>query len=107
MFFFLFGLQIDPATLPKVLPPATRLTAGLLSEPIKIVTAIAKVLTGYWAARRNHLDARCGLRAGLALVARGEFSIVICRGLGQGWSRNAGGSPRHMCSCWRSWGRCS
>ena len=31
--------------------------------------------------RRNHLDARCGLRAGVALVAREELSIVIA-GLG-------------------------
>jgi CPA2 family monovalent cation:H+ antiporter-2 len=74
MFFFFFGLQIDPGTLPRVLPLATGMA---------IVTALAKVLTGYFAARRNHLDARCGLRAGVALVARGEFSIVIA-GLGSG-----------------------
>jgi monovalent cation:H+ antiporter-2, CPA2 family len=74
MFFFFFGLQIDPATLPKLLPLATGLA---------IVTALAKVLTGYWAARRNHLDARCGLRTGVTLVAHGEFSIVIA-GLGSG-----------------------
>ena len=74
MFFFFFGLQIDPATLPKVLPLATGLA---------IVTALGKVLTGYWAAHRNHLDVRCGLGAGVALVARGEFSIVIA-GLGSG-----------------------
>lgn len=74
LFFFFFGLQIDPATLPKALP----LAAGLA-----VVTALTKALTGYWAARRNHLDTRSGVRAGLALVARGEFSIVIA-GLGAG-----------------------
>jgi monovalent cation:H+ antiporter-2, CPA2 family len=74
LFFFFFGLQIDPATLPKALP----LAAGLA-----VVTALTKTLTGFWAARRNHLDTRSGVRAGMALVARGEFSIVIA-GLGAG-----------------------
>jgi CPA2 family monovalent cation:H+ antiporter-2 len=98
MFFFFFGLQIDPAALPKVLPLATG---------VAIVTALAKVMTGYWAARRNQLDARCGLRAGVALAARREFSIVIA-GLGSGLEPQLSGrSPRQMCSCWRSWGRCS
>jgi CPA2 family monovalent cation:H+ antiporter-2 len=73
-FFFFFGLQIDPATLPSAL-----LTAILLGA----VTALTKVLTGYWAARRTGMDRRGGLRAGMALVARGEFSIVIA-GLGAG-----------------------
>jgi monovalent cation:H+ antiporter-2, CPA2 family len=71
-FFFFFGLQIDPATLPPVL-----LSAALLGG----VTAVTKVLTGYWAARRGGVDQRGRLRAGMALVARGEFSIVIA-GLG-------------------------
>ena len=71
-FFFFFGLQIDPATLPSALP-----TAVLLG----VVTAATKVLTGFWAARRTGVDRRGRLRAGMALVARGEFSIVIA-GLG-------------------------
>src|ERR1700687_2830531 len=73
-FFFFFGLQIDPAILPSAL-----LTAVLLGA----VTAATKVLTGYWAARRRGVDQRGRLRAGMALVARGEFSIVIA-GLGVG-----------------------
>jgi hypothetical protein len=44
---------------------------------------LTKVLTGYWAARRDAVDQRGRLRAGMALVARGEFSIVIA-GLGAG-----------------------
>jgi len=72
IFFFFFGLQVDPATLPPVL--ATAIGLG-------IVTAMAKVATGYWAARRAGADRRGRLRAGMALVARGEFSIVIA-GLG-------------------------
>jgi monovalent cation:H+ antiporter-2, CPA2 family len=73
-FFFFFGLQIDPATLPSVLPSAVLLG---------VVTATTKVLTGFWAARRTGVDRRGGLRSGMALVARGEFSIVIA-GLGAG-----------------------
>jgi monovalent cation:H+ antiporter-2, CPA2 family len=72
IFFFFFGLEIDPASLVPVLPFA----AGL-----GVVTALTKVLTGYWAARRAGVDHRGRLRAGMELVARGEFSIVIA-GLG-------------------------
>jgi CPA2 family monovalent cation:H+ antiporter-2 len=68
IFFFFFGLQTDPATLPRVAPVAVGL--GLIS-------AAAKVITGYWAARRKSVDARSRLRAGVALVAHGEFSIAI------------------------------
>lgn len=45
------------------------------------VTGATKVLTGYWAAHREGIDKRGRLRAGMELVARGEFSIVIA-GLG-------------------------
>ena len=71
-FFFFFGLQIDPATLPHAIPFAVGLG---------IVTALTKIGTGYWAARRTGVDRKAGIRAGAALVARGEFSIVIA-GLG-------------------------
>ena len=73
-FFFFFGLQTDPATLPRALPVAVGLG---------VVTALTKGLTGYWAARRAGVDLQGRLRAGMALVARGEFSIVIA-GLGAG-----------------------
>jgi len=67
-FFFFFGLEIDPATLAPVAIPAIGL--GL-------VTALTKVLTGYYAARRTGVESRGCWRAGLALISRGEFSIVI------------------------------
>jgi CPA2 family monovalent cation:H+ antiporter-2 len=70
-FFFFFGLEIDPASLPQVLPVAIGL--GL-------VTALTKVLTGYWATGKT-AGRHARLRAGTALIARGEFSIVIA-GLG-------------------------
>jgi monovalent cation:H+ antiporter-2, CPA2 family len=73
-FFFFFGLQIDPATLPPALP---------LALGLGLVTAFTKVLTGFWAAKRAGIDRPGSVRAGMALVARGEFSIVIA-GLGVG-----------------------
>src|SRR5207245_3266641 len=72
IFFFFFGLEIDPTILVPALPFAVGLGA---------VTTLTKVLTGYWAARRAGIDSRGRLRAGVELVARGEFSIVIA-GLG-------------------------
>jgi CPA2 family monovalent cation:H+ antiporter-2 len=80
MFFFFFGLQIDPATLPRALP---------FAMDLGFITGATKVLTGYWAARRAGVDHRGRLRAGVALVARGEFSIVIA-GLGAGLETQLG-----------------
>lgn len=74
MFFFFFGLEINPKSLTALL-----LWAILLG----CVTAATKVLTGYWAAQRAGVDRAGRLRAGMALIARGEFSIVIA-GLGIG-----------------------
>jgi K+:H+ antiporter subunit KhtU len=71
-FFFFFGLQIDPAMLPGQLPLAGGLAAA---------TALTKVMTGVWATRKATADWRKRIWAGAALVARGEFSIVIA-GLG-------------------------
>lgn len=71
-FFFFFGLQINPASLQPVLS---------LAVLLGVVTGVTKILTGYWGAGRAGIDRRGRLRAGMALVARGEFSIVIA-GLG-------------------------
>jgi len=71
-FFFFFGLQIDPSTLPPVL---------LLAVGLGLITAITKILTGWWAAQRAEINRAGRLRTGSSLVARGEFSIVIA-GLG-------------------------
>lgn len=72
IFFFFFGLQIDPSTLPNQIPIAIVLGG---------VTALTKFATGYWASRRTGTGRRGRIRAGIALVPRGEFSIVIA-GLG-------------------------
>jgi monovalent cation:H+ antiporter-2, CPA2 family len=74
IFFFFFGLQIDPKTLPPALP---------LAIGLGLITALTKILTGYWGAKRAGVDRSGSIRAGAALVARGEFSIVIA-GLGVG-----------------------
>ena len=72
LFFFLFALEIDLASVPAVLLPAAVLAvAGIIS---KLATG---EIAGRWAGR-----GRPGRwRAGTALVARGEFSVVIA-GLG-------------------------
>lgn len=72
IFFLFFGLQVDPASLPPVL---------LLAVILGVITTLTKLFTGWWAARRADVDPAGALRAGAALVARGEFSIVIA-GLG-------------------------
>jgi len=73
-FFFFFGLEIDPASLVSVAPIAIALG---------VVTALTKWYTGYWTARRAGLDGPARQRAALALISRGEFSMVIA-GLGSG-----------------------
>lgn len=68
MFFLFFAFQIDPGELPAALLPA----AGLL-----LVTGAGKMVTGWVAAKRIGASTRGRVRAGTALIARGEFSIVI------------------------------
>jgi len=67
-FFLFFGFQVDPSSIPSVAIPATLLAA---------VGAASKLATGWWGARRAGVGPRGRRRAGWALVARGEFSIVI------------------------------
>ena len=71
-FFVFFGLGIDIGSLPSVAAVAVGLA---------VLTALTKIATGWWAARRAGVAPRGRARAGAALVARGEFSIVIA-GLG-------------------------
>jgi monovalent cation:H+ antiporter-2, CPA2 family len=71
-FFVFFGLQIDLAAIPDV---------AVLAVALGAVTAVTKVITGWWAAGRAGVGVRGRFRAGGALIARGEFSIVIA-GLG-------------------------
>ncbi|MDR6416765.1 cation:proton antiporter [Pseudarthrobacter sulfonivorans] len=68
IFFVAFGLNTDPASIPPVLGWALVLA---------FITAATKMVTGFWAAKRVGIARPGRLRAGAALIARGEFSIVI------------------------------
>ncbi len=68
IFFVVFGLNTDPATIPPVLGWAVVLA---------VVTTVTKFATGWWAARAQGIGRLGRARAGAALTPRGEFSIVI------------------------------
>ena len=68
VFFVFFGLSTDPAGLPSVLLPASALA---------LVGVLTKLATGWVAGRRIGVGPAGRVRAGAALVARGEFSIII------------------------------
>ena len=68
IFFVVFGLNTDPSTIPPVLGWALLLS---------VVTAATKMITGIWAAKQAGIGRPGRFRAGAALIARGEFSIVI------------------------------
>jgi CPA2 family monovalent cation:H+ antiporter-2 len=68
IFFLAIGLSVDPHELLPMLPVALVLA---------VVTAATKVATGMLAARRDGVARRGQLRAGAALIARGEFSLII------------------------------
>jgi len=67
-FFLFFSFQIRPATLLDAIGPAAVLAA---------LGIAGKVATGWIAAGRLGVGSRGRVRAGTALIARGEFSIVI------------------------------
>ncbi|MDP9442609.1 MAG: cation:proton antiporter [Actinomycetota bacterium] len=67
-FFLFFSFQIRPASLLTALAPAAALVA---------IGALGKLGAGWIACRRLGIGSRGRLRAGSALIARGEFSIVI------------------------------
>lgn len=68
IFFVVFGLNTDPSTIPPVLGYALLLA---------VITSVTKVATGWWAAKRQGIGRLGRARAGTALIARGEFSIII------------------------------
>lgn len=68
VFFLAIGLFVDPSDLLPALPVAILLA---------VVTALTKIITGWYAAGREGAGPRGRWRAGTALTARGEFSLVI------------------------------
>jgi CPA2 family monovalent cation:H+ antiporter-2 len=68
LFFAFIGLSVDPASLlPTALPAVVLAVVGVGS----------KLLTGWWGARQWGMDRTARAHAGVALMARGEFSLVI------------------------------
>ena len=68
LFFVAFGFATDPGAILPLVPAALALA---------VVSTATKVGTGWFAAKRDGIAVPGRLRAGTALVARGEFSIVI------------------------------
>lgn len=68
MFFFSFGLSIDPTTLGGAVQWAA-IAAGL--------TIAANLASGYFATRISKMKKRLSFDIGFTLSARGEFSIIM------------------------------
>ena len=68
IFFVFFGLTTNPADIPEVFFPALILAA---------VTMSTKVLTGYLAAKKAGIGRPGRWRTGVALMPRGEFTVII------------------------------
>ena len=75
VFFVFFGLQVDLGSIPSV---------ALAAGAIAAVTVATKLATGWIAAGRAGIGKPGRVRAGAALIAHGEFSIVIAElGIGR------------------------
>jgi CPA2 family monovalent cation:H+ antiporter-2 len=83
VFFVFFGLQTDPSDLP----PVAALALGLA-----LLGMVTKYATGWLAARRAGLGRAGRARAGVVLIPRGEFNIVIA-GLAVAAGAHAGLGP--------------
>ena len=68
VFFVFFGLSTNPREIPSVL---------LVAVALAVITAGTKMVAGGRAARRRGIGRAGQRRAGLTLIARGEFSIII------------------------------
>jgi len=68
LFFFSFGLSIDPFSLGGAVWPA--LTAVIL-------TLLGNTVSGVLAGRKAGLSHRASLNIGLTIISRGEFSIIL------------------------------
>lgn len=68
IFFFSFGLSIDPTTLGD----AVWIALGAV-----VITILANVISGMIAGRKAGLSHKASLNIGLTVTARGEFTIVV------------------------------
>ena len=78
VFFLWIGLGTDPRLLPGVL--------DLLAVTV-LLSAPAKLLSGFYGGRLFGLDDRRSLRVGASMVTRGEFSLVIAAAAAAGSGR--------------------
>ncbi|MFD1646444.1 cation:proton antiporter [Haloarchaeobius litoreus] len=69
IFFLAIGFQTDLGALSG--------TALTLLAVAVVLTTVSKLVSGYWSGLRYGLSERRARRAGIALVARGEFSLVL------------------------------
>jgi CPA2 family monovalent cation:H+ antiporter-2 len=69
VFFLAIGFQTDLGALSG--------TALTLLAVAVVLTTVSKLVSGYWSGLRYGLSERRARRAGIALVARGEFSLVL------------------------------
>jgi len=68
VFFFWIGLVTDPFLVVEA--------AGVIAVLV-VVTVPTKLVSGFYGGRVYELDDRRSLRVGLAMVTRGEFSLII------------------------------
>ncbi|QDX92833.1 cation:proton antiporter [Brevibacillus laterosporus] len=68
MFFFSFGLSIDPLTLGG---------AVWLALGVVILTVVSNYVAGMIAGRRSGLSHKASSNIGLTIMARGEFTIIV------------------------------
>jgi CPA2 family monovalent cation:H+ antiporter-2 len=68
VFFFWIGLVTDPFVVVDA--------AGVILVLV-VLTAPAKLISGFYGGRTYALDDRRSLRVGLAMITRGEFSLII------------------------------
>jgi CPA2 family monovalent cation:H+ antiporter-2 len=70
LFFFVFGLSIDVSALGDV---------GWLLALAVPATVLGKIAGGHFAGRVGGLSARQSFNAGVALIAHGEFTIILAQ----------------------------
>jgi monovalent cation:H+ antiporter-2, CPA2 family len=70
LFFFVFGLSIDVGALGS--------TGWLLAGAV-VVTVVGKSVSGYAAGIIGGLNRRQSLNAGIALIAHGEFTVIVAQ----------------------------
>lgn len=68
IFFFSFGLTIDPSTLGG---------AVWMSIIAVILTLVSNVIVGIFAGRKAGVSTKSSLNIGLTMISRGEFSIIM------------------------------